>query len=56
MIKLGLGGTEISKLFNSSLASIKSLRYRIRKKLDIDSNEDMIAYIEGKNTTDSASS
>ncbi|AXG72226.1 tetratricopeptide repeat protein [Kordia sp. SMS9] len=56
MIKLGLGGTEISKLFNTSLASIKSLRYRIRKKLDIDPNEDMIAYIEGKNTTDSASS
>jgi len=56
MIKLGLGGTEISKLFNTSLASIKSLRYRIRKKLDIDSNEDMIAYIEGQNASDSTSS
>ncbi|WP_298515723.1 tetratricopeptide repeat protein [uncultured Kordia sp.] len=49
MMKLGLSSTEISKLFNTTLASIKSSRYRIRKKLGLESSDDIIAFLE--NTT-----
>jgi tetratricopeptide (TPR) repeat protein len=50
MMKLGLSTTEISKLLNTTLASIKSSRYRIRKKLGLASSDDIIAFIESKNT------
>jgi tetratricopeptide (TPR) repeat protein/DNA-binding CsgD family transcriptional regulator len=46
LIKLGLTTNEITKVLNTSIASVKSKRYRIRKKLDIDSGTDMIAHIE----------
>lgn len=55
MMKLGLSSTEISKLLNTTLPSIKSSRYRIRKKLNLESNDDIIAFIESKNTTNSNS-
>ncbi|MGH1385806.1 helix-turn-helix transcriptional regulator [Kordia sp.] len=55
MMKLGLSSTEISKLLNTTLPSIKSSRYRIRKKLNLESNDDIIAFIESKNTTKSNS-
>jgi len=49
MMKLGLSSTEISKLFNTTLPSVKSSRYRIRKKLGLESDDDIIASIESKN-------
>jgi DNA-binding CsgD family transcriptional regulator len=48
MMKLGLSSTEISKLLNTTLPSIKSSRYRIRKKLNLASSDDIIAFIESK--------
>ena len=45
-MKLGLSTNEIKDLQNTSLASVKSIRYRIRKKLEIDSEADIIAHIE----------
>jgi len=51
MMKLGLSSTEISKLLNTTLASIKSSRYRIRKKLNLESSDDIIAYIQSKTTS-----
>lgn len=46
LMKLGLSTNEIKDLQNTSLASVKSIRYRIRKKLEIDSEADIIAHIE----------
>lgn len=46
LMKLGLSTNEIKDLQNTSLASVKSIRYRIRKKLGLDSEADLIAYIE----------
>ena len=43
--------SEIKDLQNTSLASVKSIRYRIRKKLEIDSEADIIAYIDNYPTT-----
>jgi tetratricopeptide (TPR) repeat protein/DNA-binding CsgD family transcriptional regulator len=48
MMKLGLSSSEIGKLFNTTLASIKSARYRIRKKLGLESSDDIIAFIENQ--------
>ncbi|MEM6684967.1 MAG: tetratricopeptide repeat protein [Bacteroidota bacterium] len=50
IMKLGLSTTEISKLLNTTVASIKSSRYRIRKKLGLKSDDDIIAFIENKHT------
>lgn len=49
LMTLGLNATEISKLQNSTLSAIKSSRSRIRKKIGVDSKEDIIEYI--KNVT-----
>ncbi|MCK8521029.1 tetratricopeptide repeat protein [Aquimarina sp. D1M17] len=49
LMKMELSTTEISKLQNNSVASVKSLRYRIRKKLGLSSEQDIIAFIESKN-------
>ena len=46
LIKLGLTTNDITKVLNTTISSVKSKRYRIRKKLDIDSATDMIAHIE----------
>jgi len=46
LMKLGLSTNEIKDLQSISLASVKSTRYRIRKKLQINSDEDIINYIE----------
>jgi DNA-binding CsgD family transcriptional regulator/tetratricopeptide (TPR) repeat protein len=46
LLKLGLTSNEISKVLNSSIESVKSTRYRIRKKLGIDPTTDIIEYIE----------
>jgi len=51
LMKLGLSTNEIKDLQNTSLASVKSIRYRIRKKLEIDSEADIIAYIDNYSTT-----
>lgn len=49
LMKMGLSTTEMSKLQNNTVAAIKSSRYRIRKKLGLDSEQDIIAFIENKN-------
>lgn len=46
LIKLGLTTNEITKLLNTTLSSVKSKRYRIRKKLAIHPDADIIAHIE----------
>ena len=46
LMKLGLSTNEIKDVQNISLASVKSIRYRIRKKLGIESDDNIIGYIE----------
>ncbi|SNR15300.1 tetratricopeptide repeat protein [Tenacibaculum jejuense] len=46
LMTLGLNATEISKLQNSSVSAIKSSRSRIRKKIGVNSKEDIITYIK----------
>ncbi|MFC4634692.1 tetratricopeptide repeat protein [Dokdonia ponticola] len=46
LIKLGLTTDEISKILNTSIASVKSTRYRARKKLGIEPSTDIIEHIE----------
>lgn len=50
LMKMGLSSTEISKLLSTSNVAVKSSRYRIRKKLQIDSKKDIIQFIENKAT------
>ncbi|GAA4290121.1 hypothetical protein GCM10023163_03120 [Aestuariibaculum suncheonense] len=50
LMKLGLSTNEIKDLQNISLASVKSTRYRIRKKLQINSEDDIVAWIDDFNT------
>ncbi|CAL2104860.1 Tetratricopeptide repeat protein [Tenacibaculum sp. 190524A02b] len=45
LMTLDLNATEISKLQNSTISAIKSSRSRIRKKLGVDSKEDIISFI-----------
>jgi len=49
LMKVGLSNADISKLLSTTLAAVKSNRYRIRKKLNLDSNQDIITYIDSKN-------
>ncbi len=46
LMTLGLNATEISKLQNTTISAIKSARSRIRKKLGVDSKEDIIEFIK----------
>ena len=46
LMKAGLNTTEISKLLKTTVASVKSKRYRIRKKLNLGSDVDIVAYLE----------
>jgi DNA-binding CsgD family transcriptional regulator len=46
LMKLGLNAGDIKTIQNTTLASVKSSRYRIRKKLGLNSDEDIILYIE----------
>ncbi|MBW1298163.1 tetratricopeptide repeat protein [Aquimarina litoralis] len=48
LMTLGLNATEISKLQNNTVSAIKSARSRIRKKIGVDSKQDIIEFI--KNT------
>ncbi|WP_298900336.1 tetratricopeptide repeat protein [uncultured Psychroserpens sp.] len=48
---LDLTAVQISELLNTTLSSIKSTRHRIRKKLLIDSNKDIIAFIRSAANT-----
>lgn len=48
LMKLGLKANDISILQNTTLASLKSTRYRIRKKLGIDSGVDIIGFLENQ--------
>ncbi len=50
LMKMGLSNAEISKLLGTSIVAIKSTRYRIRKKLQIDAKQDIIQYLESKAT------
>jgi hypothetical protein len=45
-MKMDLNTTEIGKLQNNTVAAIKPSRYRIRKKLGLDSKQDIIAFID----------
>ncbi|MEB3344388.1 tetratricopeptide repeat protein [Aquimarina gracilis] len=46
LMTLGLNSTEISKLQSTTVSAIKSSRSRIRKKIGVDSKEDIIAFIK----------
>ncbi len=45
---LGLKATQISELQKTTTSAIKSTRYRIRKKLNLDSKADIITFIKSK--------
>ncbi len=45
-IKTGLSSKEIAPLMNISVRGVETHRYRLRKKLSIDSNENLIHYLE----------
>lgn len=49
LMTLGLNATEISKLQNSTVSAIKSARSRIRKKIGVDSKQDIIEFINNSN-------
>ncbi len=49
---LDLTAMQISELLNTSLSAIKSTRHRIRKKLLIDSNTDIIEFIKNSGRLD----
>lgn len=44
-IKLGFGRREIAKLRNTSIDAVKKSRYRIRKKMNLDKEVDLLDYI-----------
>lgn len=46
LMTLGLNATEISKLQNTTISAIKSARSRIRKKIGVDSKQDIIEFIK----------
>ncbi|GAA0729988.1 hypothetical protein GCM10009430_40770 [Aquimarina litoralis] len=46
LMTLGLNATEISKLQNNTVSAIKSARSRIRKKIGVDSKQDIIEFIK----------
>ncbi len=46
LMTLGLNSTEISKLQSTTVSAIKSSRSRIRKKIGVDSKEDIIEFIK----------
>ncbi len=46
LMELSLNTNDIKIILNTTIASVKSSRYRIRKKLDLDSTTDMIEYIK----------
>ncbi len=50
LMKVGLNATEISKLLKTSISSVKSKRYRMRKKLNLGSEVDIIAHLEKQMT------
>ncbi|WP_165389058.1 tetratricopeptide repeat protein [Aquimarina brevivitae] len=54
LMKMGLSNYEIKDVLNTTLASVKSTRYRIRKKLKVDSDQDIIQYIEQYSNNDIA--
>ncbi|MGY3793475.1 tetratricopeptide repeat protein [Aquimarina sp. 433] len=49
LMTLGLNATEISKLQNNTVSAIKSARSRIRKKIGVDSKQDIIEFIKNSN-------
>ncbi|WP_299607449.1 tetratricopeptide repeat protein [uncultured Aquimarina sp.] len=49
LMTLGLNATEISKLQNNTVSAIKSARSRIRKKIGVDSKQDIIEFINNSN-------
>ncbi|WP_298900328.1 tetratricopeptide repeat protein [uncultured Psychroserpens sp.] len=46
---LGLNTNQISELQNTTVSAIKSIRHRIRKKLGLDSSDDIIEFIKSTN-------
>ncbi len=48
LMKAGLSSSKISKVLNTTLPAIKSNRYRLRKKLNLNSNDDIIAFLDKK--------
>ncbi|GJM62439.1 tetratricopeptide repeat protein [Persicobacter diffluens] len=45
LIKLNFNSHEMSKILNISLQSVHTSRYRIRKKMELDSNSNLTSYI-----------
>lgn len=48
LMKAGLNTAEMSKLLKTSVASVKSKRYRMRKKLNLGSDIDIVAHLENE--------
>ncbi|SEL17010.1 Tetratricopeptide repeat-containing protein [Aquimarina amphilecti] len=51
LMKAGLSSSQISKVLSTTLPAIRSNRYRLRKKLNLASNEDIIVFLDQKNSS-----
>ncbi|WP_219008634.1 hypothetical protein [Aquimarina litoralis] len=51
LMKAGLSSSQISKVLNTTLPAIRSNRYRLRKKLNLSSSEDIIEFLDQKKTS-----
>ena len=46
MVKMGLSNKEIAAVFNIETSSVEVARYRLRKKLDLSSNDNLKAFLD----------
>ncbi|MBQ2060597.1 MAG: transcriptional regulator, partial [Prevotella sp.] len=46
-LRMGLSSKEMPSLLNTSVRSIETARYRLRKKLDIDTGSNLTDFIQG---------
>ena len=49
LFKMGLGTKEVASILAISPDSVKTARYRLRKKLSIDQEEDLMLFIQAIN-------
>jgi DNA-binding CsgD family transcriptional regulator len=45
-LRMGLSSKEMASLLNTSVRSVETARYRLRKKLNMDSGENLLNFIQ----------
>ena len=50
-LRMGLSSKEMASLFNSSIRSMETARYRLRKKLGLDSGDNLTDFIQNLGNT-----